>query len=115
MPEARVTYEPDDNGQLQAVVWGTDAYGNPVMVDQSAPWYRDVILAGVNTAGSIFGGQRRYDGYYAPGAYGQGANLQTQVSPGGFSTGFNLSSNTLVLIGLGIFIFLYAGGRKGRG
>lgn len=111
MPNARIVYEPDEYGDLQAVVYGEDAYGNPVMVDQSAPWYRDVLMTGLNTVGGIFGGGRRYDGYYAPQVSG-GAAVNTQVSPGGISTNFGLSNTTLLLIGVVAAFFLL--GKRGR-
>ena len=109
MHQSRVIYGDDGT----PYIYGQDEYGNPIVVDPSSvqPWWGSAIARGIDATQNIFGGQRRYDGYYAPQS-GPGAAVQTQLSSGGLSTGFNLSSNTLLLIGVVAAFFLL--GKRGR-
>jgi len=66
-----------------------------------------------NHALDAFGGGSR--GYYPQGSYpgsNAGINASGQINRSGVSTGFNVSTNTLMLIAGGVLIFLVAKGRR---
>lgn len=102
--QPRVIYGDDGT----PYIYGQDADGNYVLLDsQSAqPWWANTINDSVQAVGSIFGA-RRYPYGYDPGVY-----AQTQVSPQGISTGFNISKEMLLIGGLLLAVFFFGKGRR---
>jgi hypothetical protein len=99
----QVVYVPDGEGNVYPAVYGTDAVGNPVLITEDTPWYNNLLLQGVNTVGSIWGGRGGGRDYYpsAP---------AVTASSGG--VGLGISTNTLILIGVVAAFFLL--GKRGR-
>lgn len=93
----RVIYS--DNGE--PLIYGVDENGYPIVIgqDSAQPWWSNLINQGIQTTGQVFSNRGYYDTR-------QGAALQAQLTPQGISTGFNLSSNTLLLIGVVAAFFL---------
>ena len=94
--------------QGEPLIYGRDENGYPILIDQNSaqPWWGNLVNQGIQTTGQVFG-NRTYG--YDP---RQAAALQTQVNSQGISTGFNLSTNTLlIIVAVGAFFFLGKGRR----
>lgn len=105
---ANLTYVIDPNtGEQTPVVYGTDQYGNPVLVspDNQAPWYASLLQSGINTTGNIFGA-RNYGAPYGPG--GGAVQVGATATPSGVGLGAGISQNTLILIGAAFLLFMLA-------
>ncbi len=110
-PQTVMTVDPDTLEQIPYWV-GRDANGYPVVLDSSsvAPWQAGLISQVINTAGGIFGASTRYASPYGQGP--GGATITTAATPGGIGAGLNLSTNTLILIGLGVALLFIGKGRR---
>jgi hypothetical protein len=102
----QVVYVPDGEGNVYPAVYGTDAVGNPVLITEDTPWYNNLLLQGVNTVGSIFGGRGGGRDY----GYAVAPAVTTTATSGG--VGLGISTNTLILIGVVAAFFLL--GKRGR-
>lgn len=112
------TIDPETGEQIP-LVWGVDEFGNPTIVNANnqAPWYGTLLQAGIQTAGNIFG--RNYNNYNLPfggpaagGPLVGGATVAASASPGGIGAGLNLSTNTMLLIGVVAAFFILGKGRR---
>lgn len=110
-PQTVMTVDPE-TGEQYPIIVGTDQNGYPVVLDSSsvAPWQAGLISQAINTAGGIFGASTRYASPYGQGP--GGATITTAATPGGIGAGLNLSTNTLILIGLGVALLFIGKGRR---
>jgi hypothetical protein len=104
----RVVYVPDEYGNVYPVVYGTDAAGNPMIISENTPWYNNLLLQGVNTVGSIWGGGGRRNFGYDP-----ALAASVTATPSSAGVGLGISTNTLIIIGIVAAFFLL--GKRGRG
>jgi len=107
---ANLAYTIDPvTGEQIPVVWGTDQYGNPVLVnpDNQAPWYSSLLSQGIQATSNIFGsGRPSYSpGYNLP--YGYTPTATASPNPNSIAAGLGISTQTLWLIGIGAIIFLF--------
>lgn len=99
---ARVVYEPDGYGGVNAVVIGQDAYGNDQVIPTDAPWWGNLLQEGIHATSNAFGSRGR--------GYDQGAAVAVTAAPQGITAG--ISSNMLLLGGVVLAFFLL--GKRGR-
>lgn len=107
----------------------TDGYGNyyDALTGRQLDWY-DLVARGIDVAGAALShspyyspddpryrqqqGQYPYGQQY-PGQYGAGVNTNLSLNRSGIGAGLNISTNTLMLIGGAVLLFIL-GTKRGR-
>jgi hypothetical protein len=95
--------------------------------DSGGPWWGDSINRGIDVLGAwasrsqyVSPDDPRYrqprGGYYPQQPYYEprGVSVQGDVNARGVNAGLNISTNTLLLVGLGVVVFML-GTKRGRG